>query len=215
MRPNLDPILAFDCSAAHCAAAVVSDDQVLAQSRADMPRGSDHLLIPLLERVLAAAALGWRELGALAVCTGPGNFTGIRIGIAAARGLALALSVPAIGVGRLEALAEGTRRPVLASAAARRDSLHLQLFGAKRWDRPRHLDAAEIADLALPAGTVLLGPVAARLPGYARGSEDDAADPRSLAAIARRRGPGARPAPIYPRPPNADLPTEPPPLLLP
>ena len=59
-----------------------------------MARGQAERLVPMLEEMLAEAGLGWRDLDALGVCTGPGNFTGIRISVSAARGLALALDVP-------------------------------------------------------------------------------------------------------------------------
>lgn len=72
-----------------------------------MDKGQAERLIPLLELVLSEAAMDWSDVAALAVGTGPGNFTGVRIAVAAARGLALGLGVPAIGVTRLEALAHG------------------------------------------------------------------------------------------------------------
>jgi tRNA threonylcarbamoyl adenosine modification protein YeaZ len=68
--------------------------------------------MPMLEDLLVEAAVTWRHLDALAVCTGPGNFTGLRIAVASARGLALGLGIPAIGVSRFEALAEGVAGPV-------------------------------------------------------------------------------------------------------
>ncbi|MEM8742279.1 MAG: tRNA (adenosine(37)-N6)-threonylcarbamoyltransferase complex dimerization subunit type 1 TsaB [Pseudomonadota bacterium] len=218
MPPELGtdtPILGFDCSAAHCAVALVLGDGTHGQRRIEMPRGQDALLIPFLSACLEDAGLSWQALAAIAVCTGPGNFTGIRIGVAAARGLALGLGIPAIGVGRLQALADGHAGPVLASAAARGDSLHVQLFGPAGWDGPRQLATAEIAALALPHDTRCVGPAGEMLPHLPWPDRNDQADPSCIARIARRAGPGPRPAPIYPRPPNADLPADPPPALLP
>ncbi|MEL6236343.1 MAG: tRNA (adenosine(37)-N6)-threonylcarbamoyltransferase complex dimerization subunit type 1 TsaB [Pseudomonadota bacterium] len=209
------PILGFDCSAAQCAVALVLGETARSRRRVELPRGQDALLIPLLADCLADAGLAWRDLSAIAVCTGPGNFTGIRIAVAAARGLALGLGIPAIGVGRLQALAEGHAGPVLASAAARGESLHVQLFGPGGWDRPRQLASTEIATLDLPPGCVSVGPAGRLLPQHRWADPEDSADPALLAVLARRTGPGPRPAPIYPRPPNADLPAEPPPALLP
>ena len=94
-----DPlILGFDTSAAHCAAALLSGDEVLALRCEEMARGQAERLMPLLEEVLAEAGQGWRDLSAIGVGTGPGNFTGLRIAVSAARGLALGLGVPAVGV---------------------------------------------------------------------------------------------------------------------
>ncbi|PJE34371.1 tRNA (adenosine(37)-N6)-threonylcarbamoyltransferase complex dimerization subunit type 1 TsaB, partial [Pseudooceanicola lipolyticus] len=85
-----DPtILAFDTSAAHCAAALLSGDRLLASHAEAMSRGQAERLLPLLEDMLDRAGLGWRDLDAIGVGTGPGNFTGIRIAVSAARGLAL------------------------------------------------------------------------------------------------------------------------------
>lgn len=106
MRPE-PAILAFDTSAAHCAAALLSGDRLLALRTEPMEKGQAERLMPLLEEVLAEGSLGWADLDALAVGTGPGNFTGVRIAVAAARGLALALGKPALGVSRFEALALG------------------------------------------------------------------------------------------------------------
>ena len=95
MRP--DPtILAFDTSAAHCAAALLCAGKI--EVRVDeMARGQAEHLMPMLEEVLAAQGLTWADLDAIGVGTGPGNFTGIRISVAAARGLALGLGIPAVG----------------------------------------------------------------------------------------------------------------------
>ncbi|MEM6759301.1 MAG: tRNA (adenosine(37)-N6)-threonylcarbamoyltransferase complex dimerization subunit type 1 TsaB [Pseudomonadota bacterium] len=96
---TVDPlVLGFDTSGAYCAAAIVRGDQVIAAHAEDMARGQAERLVPLLEELLAQAGVTWQELSALAVGIGPGNFTGIRIGVATARGLALGLACPAIGV---------------------------------------------------------------------------------------------------------------------
>ena len=88
-------VLGFDTSAAHCAAALLCADRVVAQHAEDMGRGQAERLFPLLEELLAEGGVTWRDLTALGVGTGPGNFTGIRISVAAARGLALSLG-PAV-----------------------------------------------------------------------------------------------------------------------
>jgi hypothetical protein len=112
LRAEPPLILAFDTAAAHCAAALVQGDAVLARRDEPMARGQAERLLPMLEEMLAETRRGWADLDALAVCTGPGNFTGLRLAVAAARGLAMGLGIPAIGVSRFEALAEGTAGPM-------------------------------------------------------------------------------------------------------
>ncbi|TGN47811.1 tRNA (adenosine(37)-N6)-threonylcarbamoyltransferase complex dimerization subunit type 1 TsaB, partial [Paracoccus liaowanqingii] len=98
-------VLGFDTSAAHCAAALLQGGALVAARHEDMAKGQAERLMPMLEELLVEAGLGWRDLDVIGVGTGPGNFTGIRVGVAAARGLAVALRIPAIGVGAPEALA--------------------------------------------------------------------------------------------------------------
>ena len=100
-------VLAFDTSAAHCAAALLSGDQVLAQRHEPMEKGQAERLMPMLAEMLAEAGVGFGDLARIGVGTGPGNFTGVRISVAAARGLALGLGIPAVGISALQAQALG------------------------------------------------------------------------------------------------------------
>lgn len=101
-----DPlVLAFDTSAAHCAAALLSGDRVLAQRHEDMGRGQAERLMPLLEEVLQEGGSTWSDLSAIGVGIGPGNFTGIRISVSTARGLSMGLGIPAVGVSLFETTA--------------------------------------------------------------------------------------------------------------
>lgn len=128
--PAADPIvLGFDTSAAHCAAAVVSGGRVLATRTEPMTRGQAERLFPLLEQVLADAGVDWHRLSAIGVGVGPGNFTGVRISVAAARGLALSLGIAAHGVSVTEAAAYGTPRPCRAVVPLRGDEVVWQDFG--------------------------------------------------------------------------------------
>lgn len=118
-------VLAFDTAAAQCAAAVLVDDRIITRSD-EMARGQAEHLMPMLNEMLAKQGLGWSDLDVIGVGIGPGNFTGIRMSVAAARGLALGLGKPAIGVGTLEAQAFGTSGPVLSTLRAPRDMVYAQ-----------------------------------------------------------------------------------------
>ncbi|ATX66438.1 tRNA (adenosine(37)-N6)-threonylcarbamoyltransferase complex dimerization subunit type 1 TsaB [Roseinatronobacter bogoriensis] len=204
-----DPcILAFDTTAAHCAAALLSDGQIVAQKHEDMARGQAERLIPLLEDILATAGKDWRDLNALAVGVGPGNFTGIRISVSAARGLALGLGIPAIGVSIFEARAEGLPRPLCVVEDARRGEVYMQRFSNEAED-PVLMDHAELAskvDAAL-VGSAADGAVTGLPVLEAHYSLSEA-----IARVAARKfgTPQPRPAPLYIRAadaaPGADLP---------
>lgn len=189
----MSTLLAFDTSAAHCAAALLCDDDCT--SRVDpMQRGQAEHLMPMLGEVLAGAGLAWSDLDALAVGTGPGNFTGIRIAVAAARGVALGLGRPAIGVSTLEALAHDRPRPVTVALPAPRGRLYRQRFTVSGADAP---------ELTEGEGTL----------------PDPAMLVRTIAAIGAQRlasgDTGPRPAPLYLRAADAAPPSDPAPTLLP
>lgn len=121
-----DPlILAFDTSAAYCAAALLCGDRILASTAEDMTRGQAERLMPLLQDLLAETGTEWRDLTALGVGIGPGNFTGIRIAVSAARGLALGLDVPAVGVSGCAARAHLSTMDTFPAIPAPRDMVYL------------------------------------------------------------------------------------------
>ncbi len=187
---------------------------MLARRVEPMPRGQSERLASLLGELLAEAGIGWGDLDALAVCTGPGNFTGLRIGVAFARGLALGRGLPVAGVTLFEALAEGHPAPLLVSTEDRRGELFVQILD----ENHREPFLCTMAGLpALPPETLCLGhragEIAAHL-GCRAGSEATAPDPVAIARAARF-GPGTpRPAPLYVRPADAAPPSEPPLLIL-
>ncbi|MEM9761171.1 MAG: tRNA (adenosine(37)-N6)-threonylcarbamoyltransferase complex dimerization subunit type 1 TsaB, partial [Pseudomonadota bacterium] len=98
-------ILAIDTSANRCAVALVAEGQALSTRAERMDRGHAERLFPMVREVLAEAGADVSTVERLAVCTGPGSFTGLRVGVAAARGLALGRGIPAIGITRFQALA--------------------------------------------------------------------------------------------------------------
>ena len=203
--------LAFDTSAAHCAAALLRGQTVLAETVEDMAKGQAERLMPLLAEVLAKAGVGWKDLSALGVGIGPGNFTGVRLSVAAARGLALSLNIPAVGVSTFEAMAEGAPRPLAVLLDARRGEAYAQRFGVAGPEAPQ---LAPLADLETAlAGTPVLGLALPNSPALA---------PRYPLAVAIARVAAARasdpnlprPAPLYLRGADAAPPSDPPPVLL-
>ena len=128
-------ILAIDTALEACAAGVIAmPDRVLAQESLAMARGHAEALMPLLARVMDQAGIRFDDLDRIAVTVGPGSFTGLRVGIAAARGIALATGQPAVGVSTLAAfagpyLAAGETRPVVAAVDARHDQVYFEVFG--------------------------------------------------------------------------------------
>lgn len=124
-------ILAMDSAAASCSVALWQDDALKDQALKEMTRGHASELLPMVEALLAKNALSVSDLDAFAVTIGPGAFTGLRIGLSAARGFAVATKKPVIGVTTLEALNQGvTERPgpVLCALDAKRADLYAQVF---------------------------------------------------------------------------------------
>jgi tRNA threonylcarbamoyl adenosine modification protein YeaZ len=129
-------ILAIDTALDACAAAVLDTDSrgILASESLPMARGHAEALMPLIARVMDQAEIEFRELDRIAVTTGPGSFTGLRVGISAARGIALAAGKPAIGLTTLVGfaaphIATDDAAPVVSVIDARHDHVYLQVFG--------------------------------------------------------------------------------------
>lgn len=205
------PILAFDTSGPYCTAAIVAGGETLAHAFEERPRGQAERLLPLLEEMLRDAGLDWAQIARIGVGIGPGNFTGIRISVAAARGLSLSLARPALGVSRLEALALDLRRPVVTCVAGRRDTTYLQYFDETcEPTAPVIVDMARIEASALPTHAAVAGDHAERVAEAIHGRPVAAAAPLAVAIgrIAAGREPGARPTPLYLRPPDAATPSE-------
>ncbi|MEK9676879.1 MAG: tRNA (adenosine(37)-N6)-threonylcarbamoyltransferase complex dimerization subunit type 1 TsaB [Rhodospirillaceae bacterium] len=102
-------LLAIDTAGAVCAVAVRTGGETMALESEAMDRGQAEELMPMIGRVMTAAGWGFSDLDQIAVTVGPGSFTGLRIGLAAARGLALASAVPVGGVSSFDVAARGAR----------------------------------------------------------------------------------------------------------
>lgn len=178
-----------------------------------MDKGQAERLMPLLAEVLAEAQVGYAGLSAIGVGTGPGNFTGVRISVAAARGLALGLGIPAIGVTGFEALATGLPDDVVLLLDARRGALWVAGKGID----PQLMDPPHFPDGI--SGRPVAGHRAAELALQTGGTLLEQPVPLAVAiarlAAGRLTTAQPRPAPLYLRAADAALPTEPPPVILP
>lgn len=202
-------VLALDTALNACAAAVLDGDRVLARRSEPMQRGHQERLAPLIAEVMAEAGVQFADLQRIGVTVGPGSFTGLRVGLAFAKGLSVALSIPCVGFSTLEALAASTDAPagfVAAVIDARRDQIYLQAFaGGRPLMAPDALApevaAARLAELWSGGLAVLVGPGAHLLQGVipaARIDPRDAADPVALARLtANAPEPNHRPRPLY------------------
>jgi tRNA threonylcarbamoyladenosine biosynthesis protein TsaB len=127
-------ILALDTALEACAAAILDTDAgaLLAQEQVLMKRGHAEALMPMIARVMQSADLAFTSLDRIAVTVGPGSFTGLRVGISAARGIALAAGRPAVGVTTLSAYAapvvgRNEASPVISAVDARHDHVYVQI----------------------------------------------------------------------------------------
>ncbi|RED51492.1 tRNA (adenosine(37)-N6)-threonylcarbamoyltransferase complex dimerization subunit type 1 TsaB [Aestuariispira insulae] len=126
-------ILAIDSACSSCSVAVLDDGKVQASAFEEMARGQAAHLVPMIEDVLTRAGFRAMDMDAFAVTIGPGAFTGIRIGLATARGLGLASNVPVIGITTTEAIAAAARQgdePILAVVETKRADIYAQYFSS-------------------------------------------------------------------------------------
>jgi tRNA threonylcarbamoyladenosine biosynthesis protein TsaB len=208
-------VLALDTCLDACSVAVRSDDRMLAAISEPMRRGHQERLALMAQAVMSDAATAFSDLDRIGVTIGPGSFTGLRVGLAFAKGLGLALGRPVIGVGVLEALAQGAGAGFVASVIdARRDQIYLQAFDAGRALMapdvlPVETAAARLAELWSGGPAALTGPGAALLAGVLPGAaliDRAAPDPGVVARLAAQaRPPFPPPRPLYLRAPDAKL----------
>jgi len=217
-------ILSLDCATTGCSVCVWQGGVVLSAQSQEMARGQAEILMPMIQEVLRAAHVLPDDLDAIGVTRGPGAFTGLRIALASARGLALSLDIPCVGVTTLEVLAlavpedERKNRSILACVESKRADIYVQLFDAtvQPLSEPQALGGAALVDFAQDLGTlVLVGDASARAVEMLADTNvetvlsaaphlPDAALIARLAAI--RLGDAASPQPLYLRPPDAKLP---------
>lgn len=206
-------VLAMDTAGPDCSAALYdsNSDEILAEVTENIGRGHAERLMAVVDLTLAKAGLALSAVERLAITIGPGSFTGIRVGVAAARGFALSLEVPAIGVSTLAVLAahkrgEASDQPVLAVMDAKRGEVYAQSFGADgtAQSEPTVLPVAEAAAFAADFSGTVTGSAAPLLRGEDLSGEPDRFPISIVARLAARAEPdGGSPSPLYLRGPDA------------
>lgn len=205
-------VVALDTCFNACSVAIGTAGSTVPGERCLMRQGHAEALLPMIERVMARARIDWGDVGRIAVTHGPGTFTGVRTGLAAARAFALARAIPAIGFSSLRAIpaAEGS----LVANDAGRGRLFVQAIGTGRVEitPPQLLSIPEAAACQSACGLPVIGsgvPLL-RAAGFAvpeqaladpSDSEPDAAVLIGLAEVAPL--PDGPPRPLYLREPDA------------
>lgn len=205
-------LLAIDTAASLCAACAFDTDADIELGREvrDIGKGHAEHLMAVIEAALDVAGCTYADLGAVAVSVGPGSFTGVRVGVSAARGFALALGIPAIGVTTLEALADEARerfgvQSVLAVLDAGREEINAAIYDefAKLCYGPSVTTLQQAAELAALRSPVLAGSAAMLVAGAAGGNFTvgpvaATADIGTYARLAALKGPNSeKPKPLY------------------
>lgn len=220
-------ILAMDAAGAACSAALWRAGGIAARRLEAMRRGQSERLVPMIQEVMAEGGIGYDDLDALAVTVGPGGFTGVRIGLATARGLALACGAPLVGASNFLVLAAAAKADAPRQGSlvvlidAKRRELYLQAFDRDLTPRTEPAAAApEDLAAALPDGPLVLAgdAVEQAAPALKACGRDFAVSPASGASDAALlaelvAGDPARflaasqpPQPLYLRPPDVTPP---------
>lgn len=207
------PVLAIDTSEAWCSAALVAKGASLGVKREKLGRGHAERLMPMIEELMAEAGCSLGDVARLAVVTGPGTFTGLRIGLSVARGLGLALSKPVIGLTGLSSVAG----PVLESAGGivhavtdgrGGQAFHQMFEGLDAYGLPAPASDAGCFDMDIIREKISACPGLVAGSGATPAGSDTAVfggiDPVWLARVAERLDPAVfPPEPTYFRPPDA------------
>lgn len=208
------PMLVIETSGRACAAGVFSGAGELSRCVVEMGRGHADAIVDLCSDALREASRDWRDLRSVAVCVGPGSFTGIRAGVAAARGFSLALGIPAVGVSALDAMAlaaPGTDVRVVVARDARRGQVYARAFDSGVALGDPVIDSTEAIAAGLTGELTVIGsgapPLVEALTAAGRDARIgtrggaalliDAPDVAHVAEIARLAGDALPPEPLY------------------
>lgn len=205
-------VLAFDTALSGCSAAMLDTQTGVCVSEGlPMERGQAEALVPMVLRVLDRAGAAFSDIDLIATTVGPGAFTGLRIGLAAAEGFALALDRAVAGVTTLEAVAAGffaansleQGQTLCVLIETKRKDFYVQMFGPEPLTEPMALGGEDIAKITGGGDVVYIGDAARRFAGdfSVNVTEGfDLPDPRVVASLAadRYRGGAVRGlAPLY------------------
>lgn len=210
-------VLVIDTALEACTVAAARDGVILAAASEPMTRGHQERLAPMAQEVMARAGLAFDELDRIGVAAGPGSFTGLRVGLAFAKGLGLALDRPVVGLGVLEALAASAPGPGVTAGVidARRGQIYAQAFR----NGPLAPPAAMAIDEAAGSLSALSGEAPLRLVGSGAALLADrlpdpeimpmvSASPEALVKLAALAPDSAGAEPMYLRPPDAAPPRQ-------
>lgn len=208
-------VLALDTALEACSVAVTAGGVALAVRSEPMTRGHQERLAPLVAEAMVEARLGFSALDRIVVTVGPGSFTGLRVGLAFAKAMGLAMNIPCLGIGTLEALAASAPRDaplVVAALDARRGQIYLQGFRhgvalAPPDVLPIETARARLTAWGVDAATVRVGSGSSLLMNTAEGVAPGsvaAIDPLCLARLGASLSAAERPPqPLYLRSPDA------------
>lgn len=214
-------ILALDTALGACSAAVISDGEIFSAYEL---RSREHAeaIMPMISQVMEQASLGYEALGAIAVTTGPGSFTGVRVGVSTARGLALATGLPLIGINSLDVMAHMALEKIDTGfdamgivVDARRSEVYMSLYNdeGEVISVPAALSPEQAVETLPDKGQVVLAGSGGVLVADAASNMELSIDcvqselqpdAVSLAEMALTRSPVEGPlSPLYLRPPDA------------
>ncbi|ORE95272.1 peptidase M22 glycoprotease [Stappia sp. 22II-S9-Z10] len=193
--------LAIDTALADCQAALIASDGSVAAMSRGPAQGDAEAIVDHVARVFAEAGAGYDALERVAVTVGPGSFTGVRVGVAFAKGVAVARGIPAVGVTTLEAMAEPFGGTVLTAIDARHGSLYalLSVDGPIKMAR---MEVGEALELAKDTGAFIAGQAEA-MAALGEGHVVERIDLGAVARLAGRGGEGREPTPLYLAPVDA------------
>jgi tRNA threonylcarbamoyladenosine biosynthesis protein TsaB len=218
-------VLAFDTVTSVCAVVVWHKGVVLAKASKISRNEHAEVLVPMIEAVMAEASVRYSDLELLAVTVGPGAFTGIRIGLATARSLALASKLPLVGITNFDGLVHGISqherkgRKILVVLETKRADFYVTLFeeDLSIIEGPKTVDAAGLCTLAENQSILVLGDAAERgievlkkmSHNIIKSTSGDNVDLGVVAKLAvdvvASGTPITRPSPLYLKPPNVTL----------
>lgn len=172
-------ILAFDTTFDHCSVALLRQDEMLAFDIESLKQGHAEALVPKIKNILQRAKLTFQDIGLIAVGSGPGSFTGIRVALATARGLAMAAGIPVVGVNSFEVFLDvalpqlGQENQLYVVLDARRRDLFYQVYNVqeKSSSVPKMAMSEELLKFVSQQSSLVVGTGVHRLQALAQSEQ--------------------------------------------